>query len=263
MTISAYNSMPSSIDARSLVTASEQQQHLTTLLLDSHWHPLRPEHPYYFPDSIWLYAGPEIYFHGGGGTSVGDLTYIIRRGHYQTRVKTFTSLAPAPLRAVLWDKGTHAVLFPTFADYPLVRGPARTDLRRYVSAGNTAVFVGGFGSVALINDVFGTRIRAQEYQPGPYYRSPRFSAGTVFEHMPAELGEVGNVYGVVTSTLPPGARSFYDTGAGMTVVFSIRMGFGAVTYLASDMADASDMGPWHRVLRAALSLDPRPAAPLA
>jgi hypothetical protein len=118
MTISADNFMSARLDARSLVlfsdfpatecgtqhhlislqtdvqeTASEKQQHLTTMLLDSHWHPLRPEHPYYFPDSVWLYAGPEIYFHGGGGTSIGDLTYIIRRGHYQAS-SCAPSLAP-------------------------------------------------------------------------------------------------------------------------------------------------------------------------
>lgn len=232
-----------------------QRNHQTTVLLEnSGWHPLRPEHPFYFPDSVWLYAGPEIYSHGGGGTRIGDLKYIIRKGHYQTRVKTFTSLAAAPLRAVCWDRGTHVILFPTLAEYPIVRGPARTDLRRYVSSGNTVVFVGGFGSVALINDVFGLHIRAQEYQPGPYYRSPRYAAGTVFEYMPHELGEVGNIYGVVTGSLPPGAQSFYDTANGETVVFSVRIGFGAVTYLGSDLSDAFDMGPWHQVLRAALSL---------
>lgn len=150
-----------------------QRNHQTTVLLEnSGWHPLRPEHPFYFPDSVWLYAGPEIYSHGGGGTRIGDLKYIIRKGHYQvapsmciryenflkhaltavngtiqtdimltniaidfpfssqTRVKTFTSLAAAPLRAVCWDRGTHVILFPTLAEYPIVRGPARTDLRR-------------------------------------------------------------------------------------------------------------------------------------
>ncbi len=64
---------------------SGQTNHLTTVLMASNWHPLRPEPPSYFPDSIWLYAGPEVYFHGGGGTSIGDLTYIVRKGHYQAR----------------------------------------------------------------------------------------------------------------------------------------------------------------------------------
>ena len=63
--------------------AMSNQGHLTTMLVG--WHPLRPEHPFYFPESVWLYAGPETYFHGGRGTTIGDLTYIIRKGHYEAK----------------------------------------------------------------------------------------------------------------------------------------------------------------------------------
>ena len=39
-----------------------------------------------------------------------------------------------------------------------------TLLRRYVSTGNSLVFLGGFATIGLLNDVFGFRLSAEVYQ---------------------------------------------------------------------------------------------------
>ena len=49
----------------------------------------------------------------------------------------------------------------------------------------------------------------------------------MFEALPERVGEVGDIYGVKTSSLPPGAHSYYDT-LGDSVVWSVRYDFGMV-----------------------------------
>jgi len=49
----------------------------------------------------------------------------------------------------------------------------------------------------------------------------------VFEALPERVGEVGDIYGVKISSLPPGAHSYYDT-LGDSVVWSVRYDFGMV-----------------------------------
>lgn len=50
----------------------------------------------------------------------------------------------------------------------------------------------------------------------------------MFETLPSRIGEVGDIYGVKISSLPPGARSYYDT-LGDSVVWSVRYDFGMVS----------------------------------
>ena len=129
------------------VNGNNQQ---TTMLEKVLWHPLRPEHRDFFPDSLWLYAGPETYLYGHG-QDLGDLKSVIRKGHYevlspqlffklvlsfremcfplQTKVMTFNSLEVAPLRSVCWDKSSHVILVPPFSQYPDLHAIARTDLK--------------------------------------------------------------------------------------------------------------------------------------
>lgn len=77
-----------------------------------------------------------------------------------------------------------------------------------------------------MNEVFGWQIRPVSYQDGPFYRSKRNAHNTVFDGMPSLL-ESGRepVYGVHMSTLPPGARSYYDS-LGDCVVFAVRYDLG-------------------------------------
>lgn len=225
---------------------------LNAQMLKAVWKPLRPQVAEFYPDQIWLYAGKETYL-DGHGKEIGDLKSVLRRGHYQTKVMTWNSLDVAPLRSVCWDESTHVMIFPPFAEYPDIHDIARKDLRAYVSGGNNVVFLGGFASLGLMNDVFGFRLKAEVYEAGPFYRSPRYAPGTIFEYMPERIGEVGSVYGVKISSLPPGGRSYYDT-LGESVVWSVRYGFGMITYMGNDMTEAYQMGPWHKVLRAAVAI---------
>lgn len=86
--------------------------------------------------------------------------------------------------------------------------------------------MGGFGSVAVMNEIFGWQIRPVSYQDGPFYRSKRNAHNTVFDGMPSLLQSGREpIYGVHMSTLPPGARSYYDS-MGDCVVFAVRYDLG-------------------------------------
>ncbi len=43
---------------------------------------------------------------------------------------------------------------------------------------------------ALIVQVFGFRLKAEVYEAGPFYRSPRYAPGSIFEYLPERVGEV-------------------------------------------------------------------------
>jgi len=253
--IVGYTASPMSqveLKATALEPVSDGGSQQQTEMLKAVWKPLRPQFAEFYPDQIWLYAGKETYL-DGHGKEIGDLKSVLRRGHYQTKVMTWNSLDVAPLRSVCWDESTHVMIFPPFAEYPDVHDIARKDLRAYVSGGNNVVFLGGFASLGLMNDVFGFRLKAEVYEAGPFYRSPRYAPGTIFEYMPSRIGEVGSIYGVKIGSLPPGGRSYYDT-LGESVVWSVRYGFGMITYVGNDMTQAYQMGPWHKVLRAAVAI---------
>eukprot|EP00961_Rhodomonas_salina_P288159 3893907-Rhodomonas_salina.1 len=65
--------------------------------------------------------------------------------------------------------------------------------------------------------------------------------------------QIGQIYGTKIGSLPPGARSYYDT-LGDSVVWSVRYGFGMLTYVGNNMQQAFEMGPWHKVLRASVAI---------
>ena len=72
-----------SCDSPCQVQLLQQNVHQQTTMLEKVvWHPLRPEHRDFFPDSLWLYAGPETYLYGHG-QEIGDLKSVIRKGHYE------------------------------------------------------------------------------------------------------------------------------------------------------------------------------------
>ena len=220
--------------SQALATFAGDQQ---TTELKAVWKPLRNQDPGFYPDRIWLYAGRETYL-WGRGKEIGDLKSILRKGHYETTVMTFNSMKIAPMRAVAWDESTHVIIFPPFAEYPDVHEIAKKDLRNYVSTGNNVVFLGGFASIGLMNEIFGFRLKAETYQSGPFYRNERYARGTVFEYLPSRLGEDGLIYGCKLQSLPPGSKSFYDT-LGDAVAWSVRYDFGMVTYLGNNYMSVS------------------------
>ena len=68
----------------------------------------------------------------------------------------------------------------------------------------------------------------------------------------AELNvQVDGVHGVHINSLPPDARSYYDS-LGVSVAFAVRHDLGMLTYLASDFGDTSRR--WQRALVAAVAL---------
>ena len=215
--------------------------------------PLRPYHPSYYPSKIYLYAGPETPLYGNSN-AVTETKAILRQNHPETYVKTFGNLRTATLRAATWDEDAHAIVFPPFTEYPDLHMISKTDLRGYASSGNTIVFMGGFGSVAVINEIFGWQIRPVSYQEGPFYRSQRNAHNTVFAGMPSLLQSgTEPIYGVHMSTLPPGARSYYDS-IGDSVVFAVRYDLGMVVYVASQMAERQGHESWHQILQAAVAV---------
>lgn len=48
--------------------------------------PLRPEHPEYYPNKIYLYSGQETNLYGHG-QEIGDVKNILRKGHSQVSVR--------------------------------------------------------------------------------------------------------------------------------------------------------------------------------
>lgn len=221
------------------VVGGDQQ----TTELKAVWKPLRNQDPGFYPDRIWLYAGRETYL-WGRGKEVGDLKAILRKGHYETTVMTFNSLKVAPLRAVAWDQSTHVMIFPPFTEYPDLHDIAKKDLRNYVSTGNNIVFLGGFASIGLMNEIFGFRLKAETYQSGPFYQNERYARGTIFEYLPTRLGEDGLIYGCSLQSLPPGGKSFYDS-LGDSVAWSVRYDFGMITYVANNYMSVSAHPPSH------------------
>ncbi|EKX44276.1 hypothetical protein GUITHDRAFT_153007 [Guillardia theta CCMP2712] len=239
------------LEQQTAMVATYTPQQKTTEL-KAVWKKLRSEDFGFYPDRVWLYAGRETYLYGRG-KEIGDLKSVLRKGHYETEVMTFESIRPAPVRAVCWDKSTHVIIFPPFTEYPDVHEIAKTDLRSYVSTGNNIVFLGGFASIGLMNEIFGFRLQAEVYQEGPFYRNERYAKGTIFEFLPSRLGEDGLIYGCKYSSLPPGGRCYYDS-LGDCVVWSVRYDFGMITYVANNMLTAFHMDAWHKVLRAAVSI---------
>ena len=221
-----------------------------TTQLKAVWKPLRNQDPGFYPDRVWLYAGRETYL-WGRGKEIGDLKNILRKGHYETTVMTFNSLKIAPLRAVAWDESTHVMIFPPFAEYPDLHDIAKKDLKNYVSTGNNIVFLGGFASIGLMNEIFGFALKAETYQSGPFYQNERYARGTVFEYLPSRLGEDGLIYGCKLQSLPPGGKSFYDS-LGDSVAWSVRYDFGMITYVANNYMSVRPLPP------ARLALPPPP-----
>jgi hypothetical protein len=131
-----------------------------------------PPHPYAVPQSIevWIYPTSNCCSHARLLVAL-----MLRPIAAQTDVMTFNSLGIAPLRAVCWDESAHVIVFPPFAEFPDIHAIAKTDLRSYVSTGNNLVFLGGFASVGLINEIFGFQLKAEVYQEGPFYRSERYA----------------------------------------------------------------------------------------
>mmetsp|Transcript_54936 Transcript_54936/g.128480 ORF Transcript_54936/g.128480 Transcript_54936/m.128480 type:complete len:278 (+) Transcript_54936:28-861(+) len=253
LSLTSTNSSPEVVLATSAPAKTSKLNDYTVYDQKVIWDPLRPEHPEYYPNKIYLYSGQETNLYGHG-QEIGDVKNILRKGHSQTLVKMLPSLRVAAVRAATWDKTAHAIVFPTFEEYPDLHMISKADFKSYASEGNNIVFMGGFGTLAVINEIFGWQLTAVPYQAGPFYKSQRNAHNTVFEGMPSTVsGGRGSIYGVRMGSMPTGARSYYDS-LGDSVVWAVRYDLGMVTYVGSDMHETYDNAEWHKLLQAAVAL---------
>ena len=76
----------------------------------------------------------------------------------------------------------------------------------------TMLFMGSSLEVHLINDIFGYQLE-QDFKPGPYYKNERGVLETALATLPSRVNELGNTesLGVVKSSMPSEARSYYDS----------------------------------------------------
>lgn len=213
------------------------------------WKPFRPLNSYY-PEQMYLFAGQEANIFGKRH-GIGRIISTLTRPNPQSQVRTFTSLRVEQVRSVCWDDATHVIIFPSFSEFPDIHHASRTDLKDFVSRGNNLVFLGGFSNLAILNEIFGFQLLSVPYQGGPFYKSQRNSHNTPFEAAPRELSEVDGIYGARVKSLPPEARSYYDS-LGVSVAFAVRHDLGMVTYLASDFTNSDRT--WQRALTAAVAL---------
>lgn len=63
-------------------------------------------------------------------------------------------------------------------------------LQSYASTGNNVVFMGGFGTLDVMNEIFGWQLMPVTYQEGPFYRSDRNAHNTVMASMPSMVSDV-------------------------------------------------------------------------
>ena len=181
-------------------------------------------------------------------------------GGAPVEVKTFQSLSKEAIRAVVWQQDCSVVMFPPFFSFPDISKPSRADLDGFVRAGGelkgTVVFVGGALEVEVINKVFGWDIESR-YAGGPYYKNERNAReDTSFGELPAMVPEAGQVIGMWMPSMPPSARSLYDS-FGVSVACCLRRDLGRVCFLAQDFLHLlkEEAEPWEQLLEAMINFE--------
>mmetsp|Transcript_27990 Transcript_27990/g.64525 ORF Transcript_27990/g.64525 Transcript_27990/m.64525 type:complete len:253 (-) Transcript_27990:161-919(-) len=205
--------------------------------------------PTEFVDNVWVYNGKEV----ENRKNEPFICRLIKRHHYQTKLHEFFSFEDSPLRSVLWTQYYHVVVFPTLVAYPDISKVGKTDLRAYVAAGNNMVFMGGYLSLQVMNDIFGFSLR-DDFKEGPYYRNDRNVRDTPFQFLPSRINEPSpRVFGAMSRSLPPGGRSLYDS-LGCSVVFYISYDLGTIVYVGFQYDTPFTIDRWVRVLHAAIDM---------
>jgi len=85
------------------------------------------------------------------------------RGAPRSHLAHLTCRKLTPL-CVAWSQSAHVIVFPPFADYPDLNNVAKTDIKGYASTGNNVVFMGGFGTLQIMNEIFGWQLDPVTYQ---------------------------------------------------------------------------------------------------
>jgi len=190
--------------------------------------------------TVYVYRGRET------KTKTDELvTFILAGGFGIPDIKYIESSSDADIRKALWDEDCRAVIFPPLKDMPDFGPTAVKDMRAFVSHGmhhsGTMLFMGSSVEVHIINNIFGYQLE-QDFKPGPYYKNERGVLQTALQMLPSRVNELGNTdsLGVLTSSMPPEARSYYDS-FGDSVAMCVRYDLGRVCYLAQDFKPLMQM----------------------
>ncbi len=173
-------------------------------------------------------------------------------------VTTFTSFDAAAWTGAF--AGGSVVVIPELQDNLLgaMDAAAQTALASGVMGGGGLIISASlFGdTLTLLNSVFGFSLTSGGFA-NPWTLNAGNAAGTAFADGPASLPDNNTVASVLTTSIPAGGLSLYESGA-RTSVFTIAVGAGSITYLGWDWfsslpAPGSADGGWNAVLDSAVT----------
>ena len=190
--------------------------------------------------TVAVFDDPAFVYTGGGVYDQSDSlqTSLRRLGH---RVTTFTSVSLAA-------SGSAPLLFPPFeAGDPTLTLPAatRSALQNFVARGGGMIVHAANNDVnrvaRLLNIVFGYSVQAVYDSSDLFLRSAEAS-GTAFAEAPESLPRNNFTGALLTTWLPAGASSIYESTNGTTAVALFRYGSGRILFLGWNWADAVPLG---------------------
>jgi VCBS repeat-containing protein len=188
----------------------------------------------------------------GGPYSESDTIQasLVQAGHI---VSPFTGLDAASIQAAL-----------SSADVLVIPEQERGDLGNTLSAASSAAirdFIADGGTLVVshddknsLNEIFGFSLSQSR---GGTSSLTSDAVGTTFEGGPATIPNINAMRGFLTSTLPTGSLTIYETG-GVSTVAVIPFGDGQITTIGWDWFNAQPMGShdsgWLDVLNRSISL---------
>ena len=191
-----------------------------------------------------------VYVDTGGTSTAESDTVQASLTNLSFVVSTFTNIATATI-------GNSILLFPeqeVRALGPDLSVSTRAALSNFVASGRSMIVhgSGGRGS-ALINTVFGLTLT--ESGTRTTYARTTDADGTRFADDPVLITNVSACVTLLKTSLPPVARSIYES-TGATAVALIPFGGGRIIYLAWDWFNAVPLGTanggWLTVLESAV-----------
>ena len=150
-------------------------------------------------------------------------------------VTTFTGITAADFSAAA--AAGDLIAFPEMEQgnlFSALDASAVAFLTGYVAGGGGILQANTFyANTSLPNGLFGWALSSGSTHVGSSTLNATAAAGTPFEGGPATLPGLDAVQGIVTSSLPAGALSFYESGP-QTSVFGAAYGSGHYAFLGYD-----------------------------
>ena len=179
-----------------------------------------------------------------GGTSSESDTEQATLASLGFTVSTFVGTSGAQWTTGLSGSRTLVIPEQEIASLsPAMSSAAVTALQNFVSGGGGLVINGSYGSSAntqrLLNSIFGFSVTEQESVAS--FSQTAATAGTAFSSGAAFLPANNGTNALVTSTLPAGALSLYET-SGQTAVALMHYGSGKIVFLGWDWYNAAPTG---------------------